>query len=160
MDDAHLLLASDRLRRAYALGVIAVEEAAKYMRCRHALETWSGALTVAQLNAILRPKGNAHVPRYLETLCYLAALAPNAWRRGTDFKKMAEMDMRARERALYVEVAQSGVSMTPSDVSEAEARQWVTGMVGFFGTLAGTWSAGLDDALEEARRQDGVPPKT
>jgi AbiV family abortive infection protein len=71
MDDATHLLRSSRSRTAYAIGVIAVEEAAKYFSCWNVLQEWTGAITVVQLNKLLRPKDTAHLDRYLEFLTYL-----------------------------------------------------------------------------------------
>lgn len=153
MGEALVLLGAGRARRAYALGVIAVEEVAKYLTCREELRDWAGPLTVPELNGKLRPpgRGRAHVERYIHTLSYLAVLSgqlPEGW---NDLEAVAKSDMRARERALYVEVHDSGVPMTPEGVSFEEARMWVEGMARFFATLGNAWQEGLDVALEEAR---------
>ena len=101
MSDAKALLDLGSARRAYALGVIAVEEAAKSLRCREILFDWAGSLTVVQLNTKLRPKTNAHVRRYRQTLEYIRALNPGqplppGW---ANLEGVAKADMRARERA-------------------------------------------------------------
>jgi len=155
MSDSLTLLDAGRARRAYAIGVIAVEEMAKYLVCRQALEPWTGTLTVAELNATLRPAGGkAHVRRYATTLEYLASMTP--WvplpPGIRTFTELALSDMRARERTLYVEVASSGVPMRPEDVSEEEARSWVSAMGRYFAMLAKVWAESLDDALAAVNR--------
>lgn len=51
MSDAAFLLEAGRPRRAYALGVIAVEETAKHLRCRDVLQSWVSGM--AELFATL-----------------------------------------------------------------------------------------------------------
>jgi AbiV family abortive infection protein len=152
MGDAAALLSAGSPRRAYALGVIAVEEAAKSLRCREILQDWPATITVAQLNKKLKPATNAHVRRYLQTLAYIGALNPAAPLPPgfDDLEAMAKSDMRARERVLYVEVAPSGAPVTPAGVSEAEASSWVSAMVSLFAGLGNAWYGGLNDALAEA----------
>jgi AbiV family abortive infection protein len=151
MSDALTLAALGRQRRAYALGVIAVEEVAKFHRVRQLLRDWSGGLTVVELNKELRPgKGAAvHEERYVEALNYIWSLAPTIPLPAgyTDLRAMARVDLQARERVLYVEVASSGKPMTPEGVDEAEAAQWVTAIGQHLATMARVWSKGLDDAL-------------
>jgi AbiV family abortive infection protein len=159
MDDARILFENGRLHRAYALGVLAVEEVAKAMRCRQLLFAWTDSTSVEQLRKTLHPKHNAHERRYLDTLRYLAAYAPNVWPPQTEFPAMAKEDMRARERALYVEVANTGQPMTPAGVNAQEAYLWVSGMIGIFRTFRKAWIAVLDDALAEARQRVGVSPE-
>jgi AbiV family abortive infection protein len=152
MRDAAALVEAGRPRRAYALGVIAVEEVAKHYRCRTILHGWTGAITVVELNAELRPVHDAHVERFAETLAHLGALAPSAPMPPgfDDLVAVARNDIDARERVLYVEVAPNGAPMTPEGVSEDEARRWVTTMVGYFAGIAGPWRHTLEDALEDA----------
>lgn len=150
MADATLLLDQARLPRAFALGVIAVEEAAKFQTCRYALMNWDPEVTVASLGRALRPKNDAHVTRYAEMLAYLAVLGGFAGIPIPDIDRMARGDMTARERALYVEVASSGVPMTPEDLSEEDLRTWLTAMADHFATMAGAWRSSLDDYRDQA----------
>lgn len=159
MADAEILLAAGRPRRAYALGVIAVEEAAKHLVCRDVLQRWTGTVTVAELNSLLRSPGNAHLSRYTDLLAYLRG----AWLHSStpppnldEIAAMARADMRARERVLYVEVASDGAPMTPEGVTETESRDWVSGMRDLFLTLGIAWRRGLDDALAEAQGSQEV----
>ena len=76
MQDATILMQADRPLRAYALAVIAVEEAAKHLTCRDLLFDWTGTITVAELNVALRPKGSAHIDRFAAVLYYLRGLNP------------------------------------------------------------------------------------
>lgn len=155
MGDAALLLGAGRYHRAYALGVIAVEEVAKYLYCRHVLFHWTSGITVADLNVALRPRGGAHVERCTFALDFLWGLTgrtvplPPGFR---DLKGVAKVDMIGRERALYVEVAPTGEPRTPAGVSEYEARGWLSGMIGHFAMLEKVWRESLDDALTAARR--------
>lgn len=152
MSDASTLLESGASRRAYALGVIAVEELAKSLRCRDILNKWPESITVTQLNKKLKPLTNAHQRRYAQALGYLAALNPGfAMHSGlADLEEWARTDMRPRERTLYVEVSASGAPMTPEGVAEAEATRWVTAVSGLFSTLGSAWLQSLDGDLAEA----------
>jgi AbiV family abortive infection protein len=156
MGDAAILLAADRPRRAYALGVIAVEEAAKHLICKRVLEEWDGTVTVNELNRRLRGGKNVHLNRYSDFLTHLSRRAP--WvplpSGFQNVREMAKEDMRARERALYVEVAPSGAPMTPEGVDEGEARKWVSAMVRWFGLLGAVWRQALDDALTRAQASE------
>jgi AbiV family abortive infection protein len=149
MGDAEVLLRVGRPTTAYAVGVIAVEELAKYYRCRAELRRWSGELTVAALNELLNPGRTAHIERYAETLGELHAFAPSVPLPPgfDDLTAVAEVDMRARERALYVEVAPNGRLMTPAGVVEAEARLWLSAMVDHFAMLARVRRSALDEEL-------------
>ncbi len=157
MQDATILMQADRPLRAYALAVIAVEEAAKHLTCRDLLFDWTGTITVAELNVALRPKGSAHIDRFAAVLYYLRGL--NLWGSGPtieELREFAEKDIRLRERALYVEVGDDGNPMTPDGgVSGESSRQWVADMAGLFGTLSSVWRTALDEGLEaaEADRQ-------
>jgi AbiV family abortive infection protein len=153
MADAAVLRDAGRPIRAFALGVIAVEELAKYYRCRNELRRWTGVLTVASLNKLLRPGNAAHVERYAETLEYMHTFAPSVpLPHGfNDLTAVAEQDMRARERALYVEVAPSGQPMTPAGVSEADAHLWLSAMIEHFAMLARVRRSALDQELDAAR---------
>lgn len=132
---------------------VAVEELAKYYRCRAELGRWTGELTAAALNKLLRPGRAAHVERYAETLGYLHAFAPSVPLPPgyDDLTAVAAEDMRARERALYVEVAPSGQPMTPEGVIEAEARVWLSAMIAHFAMLARVRRSALDEELARAR---------
>lgn len=152
MTDAAILLEADRPRRAFALGVIAVEEVAKVNVCRSVLGRWtSGAPTVNELNRILRPRQGPHVQRYRDTFTYLMLVTGSP----APPHGFALDDMKARGRVLYVEVADDGSPMTPEGVAEHEARQWVEGMARNFIRLAPAWRNGLDDDLAVAW---GGPP--
>lgn len=59
--------------------------------------------------------------------------------------------MRASEWALYVEVSPSREPLTPARIPEAEARDWVSGMVRWFAMLASVWRDGIDEALASAQ---------
>lgn len=160
MADAEILLKTGRPHGAYAFGVSAAEEAAKFNSCRDVLHEWSEPITVTDLNDVLRPpQGRAHLQRYAAFLGYLKGLAivsggpvpPELM----DVEAAAKEDLRARERILYVEVAPSGVPMTRGGVSKDEATQWVTGMTALFLMHADAWFESLDDALAEARARLG-----
>jgi hypothetical protein len=69
---------------------------------------------------------------------------------------VAKADQRARERALYVEMAPTGSAMRPAGVSEAEATSWVSAMVALFATLGKVWADALDDALALANDSGSV----
>jgi AbiV family abortive infection protein len=148
MADASVLLMSGRPLRAYALGLIAAEEYAKSFICRLFLESWTGTLTVSDLQRALRPKGGAHALRYAQALTYLDAMSAGELGRSLgNLNAVAKSDMRDRERVLYVGVNNSGAPTTPADVSEKQARLWLEGMAGWFLQLAGVWRTALDDAL-------------
>lgn len=154
MDDARLLYEAGRVPRAFALGVIAVEEVAKVYVCRRLLQGWTGTLTVVQLNRELRPGGSeAHVRRYADTLERLATMAGGTpLPPGFDnIEALAKSDMRTRELALYVEVAPSGDPIAPA-TDEEGARLWFAGMVKLFAMLRSAWRSALNDELENARR--------
>ena len=155
MADAATLLEAGRPRRAYAIGVIAVEELAKFNTCRTALRDWNEPLTVAQLNGLLKPAGRSHVRRYADTLVYLSALGSlggNWPERLEELGAMAKQDQLARQWALYVEVSPSGEPLTPARVTDAEASDWVSGMVRWFSMLAPTvWRDGIDEELASAQ---------
>lgn len=154
MAEAGLLLQADRPRRGYALGVIAAEEFTKSLRCRDILFNWASGITVDELNAELRPGREAHVQRYTEALEYLWSLSgetvpiPDGY---PNLRAVAVEDMKARARVLYVEVHPSGVPMTPSGVSEDEARTWLGAMIRHFATLGHVWREALDEALAFAQ---------
>jgi AbiV family abortive infection protein len=152
MADAHILLGAGRPRRAYALGVIAVEEVAKFLRCRSILRRWT-KLTVADLNDALRPGAKVHLQRYAETLAYLWSFTPSApLLAGVgNLGELAREDMKAGERVPYVEVAPSGVPMTPHGVREEEARTWVSAMGRYFVMFQSAWRDGIDDDLSAAK---------
>lgn len=152
MTDAAVLLGAGRPLRAYALGVIAVEEVAKHLVCRDKLGHWEATLTVSELNEALRPSA-AHARRYGTALAYLTGMTPSVpLPEGfDDINALARADMQSRERALYVEVAPDGAPMTPSDLSGESARTWVSAMIGYFTMLGSAWRAGLDDDLAIAR---------
>jgi AbiV family abortive infection protein len=156
MEDAKALLDAGRYQRAYALGVIATEEAAKFNLCRDALFKWTEPWTVAELNDLLKPKG-AHVQRYVQFLQFLKAISPGAWPL-VDLEEIAKEDMRARERTLYVDVDSSGIPRTPMGVKDEDAREWVSGMAELFLTFEKVWPSGLADALAEAELRQ-VSPK-
>ena len=154
LTDANILLEADRPRTAYALGVIAVEEAAKCIECRLLLESWTGDLTVAQLNDRLKPRRDAHLWRYRRTLQYLAATGLIAGQRlegWKDLDRIARADMNAREHALYVEVGPSGLRQTPERVFEAEARSWLIDMIAVISMTEIAWRPQLNRALATAR---------
>jgi AbiV family abortive infection protein len=149
MSDALVLRAAGRTRRAYALGVVAVEELAKSLTCRSLLQSWSG-ISVVELKLALRPQGDAHAQRYAEALEYVDALGLGRLRSllpTANMVEVAKSDMRARERVLYVDLTDSGDPMTPAGVAEAEAELWVSGIAGLFSQLARAWRDGLDEAL-------------
>lgn len=154
MADVDALRKAQRPRRAYCLGVIAVEEVAKYWECRQALEAWTSKLTARELNARLRPRDKAHVKRYTATLERLDALGtvtgrqPEGWE---NMEEMARADMEAREAALYVEIGANGDPLTPDRVSEAEAREWVGEVIGILAMMEIAWRPALSEALEKAR---------
>jgi hypothetical protein len=113
------------------------------------LDSWSGSITVQELNRVLRP-GQAHLARYVDVLAYLRVGAPDAWPINADLRAIAKVDLQARDRTLCVEVADSGVPMIPGDVHEADATMWLRGMSRTFGMFARSWGGGLDEALEHA----------
>jgi AbiV family abortive infection protein len=154
LGDAIVLLRADRPQRAFALGVTAVEEVAKFLSCRQILSGWTG-ITVGELNAALRPRGHqAHIERYHSALDYLWGLTGYTVPLPAGFpslKAVAKQDMRARDQSLYVEVASSGKPRTPADVGEDEIREWLKVMIGYFAMLERVWREGLDDVLAAAR---------
>lgn len=160
MDDARILHAADRIARAYAVGVVGAEEVAKVYQCRRVLQEWTGTLTVAELNKVLRPSKKAHARRHasmLDEMATLARLVGGPPPPGRDnLLDMARNDMRTRELALYVEVAPNGEPITPDGTNKRDADAWMSGMSEWFNMFESTWRTILDDALDDARRRVAV----
>ena len=158
ISEADLLLKAGKVRRAYALAVFGVEEAAKFLLCKNLLLDWRGSPTVVELNNRLRPPEDAHVRRFADFLDHLRSLDPRRLRAPNDhedFVAMAKKTMRARRRALYVEVAYSGDPMTPGGVDEDSMTAWLGYMIWWFDRLAPVWERELGQALAQALAREG-----
>lgn len=150
LDDAALLASNGRVVRAFFLTTIAAEEFAKYLMCRDRLNSWSGALTAAELEKRLRL---SHEERRELLLDYFRLLSPNTpLPPGFDnLTALVKQEQAARNRALYVGVHESGDAMTPEGVSPNDAARYVRAMGEVLTTLRATVRGGLDSAAERAR---------
>jgi AbiV family abortive infection protein len=127
--EAEILLERQRWPRAYALAVLAGEEAAKAFRCmcvvmigapkvsRHDLgRDHIGKLAVARvMTDLLFPLMRAEQEPPVSVAAATARL-----------ERAARQDDKSKQRGLYVDVGLDGLLQQPSDISEAEARNAIS----------------------------------
>lgn len=153
MQEAVILMGTDRPLRAYALGVIAAEEFAKHLIVRDALDAWDGTLTIHEFTKkwITKDHSRRH-ERLLEHLWGMApgTPLPSGWPSLTDITRN---DEKARGRCLYVGMTNAGQIQRPEDVDADQARQYVRVMADMLVRLASPAYAGIDAAAARARQQ-------
>jgi AbiV family abortive infection protein len=154
-DDAQTLLSAGRVERAYVLAVLAVEEFTKLVACRDLLREPSRDVTVADLRVALKPPRRVHVLRYEHALQFIDDVSSGSFssamheRFGWSVGRQLEM----RERALYVEVDDSGGPITPRDVDRELISEWARVLIEVFGVFAFAMAPDPWDSIDKGADQ-------
>jgi AbiV family abortive infection protein len=126
--DAEILLERQRWPGAYALGVLAGEEAAKAYRCIGVLAL--GGQKVSRRDLERDHIGKLTVAHVLTDLVFPLVRTqqepPTSAAAVTDrLEEMARQDNEAKKRGLYADIGPDGALRRPSDIGEAAARNFI-----------------------------------